>query len=99
LQKGDYGRADVKFKKDLDDLGQKIPLDFGNDLKAATTDCFKRCAMWLGVAADVYDPEEFMQIEIVGSEENSDSNKNRERMIKEAKKSIKTPGKEVKNER
>jgi hypothetical protein len=62
LQKGDYGRADVKFKKDLDDLGQKIPLDFGNDLKAATTDCFKRCAMWLGVAADVYDPEEFMQI-------------------------------------
>jgi hypothetical protein len=55
--------------------------------------------MWLGVAADVYDPEEFMQIEIVGSEENSDSNKNRERMIKEAKKSIKTPGKEVKNER
>jgi hypothetical protein len=95
LTKGDFGRADVKFKKELDALGQKVPLDFGNDLKAATTDCFKRCAMWLGVAADVYDPEEFLQIEVVGSEENSERDKNTQNMIKKAKKSLQEPGKEV----
>lgn len=93
LKKGDFGRADVKFKKDT-----KEPLDFGNDLKSATTDCFKRCAMWLGVAADVYDPEEFMQIEIIGSDEVSDSTKNKERLIKEAKKNLKTQGKAVTND-
>jgi len=90
LKKGDFGRADVKFKK-----GTKDPLDFGNDLKAASTDCFKRCAMWLGVAADVYDPEEFMQIEIVGAEENSERDKNTKKMIEKAKKSIKTDSTEV----
>ena len=94
LKKGDFGRADVKFKS-----GTKEPLDFGNDLKAATTDCFKRCAMWLGVAADVYDPEEFMQIEIIGSDEVSDSTKNKERLIKEAKKNLKVQGKAVENGR
>ena len=92
LKKGDYGRSEVKFKK-----GTKEPLDFGNDLKAANTDCFKRCAMWLGVAADIYDPEEFMQIEIIGSDEADDKTKNKERLIEEAKKNLKDQGKEVDN--
>jgi hypothetical protein len=116
LQKGDYGRADVKFLTETVDVldekgiakrdpksGYKItakqktttPLDFGNDLKAASTDCFKRCAMWLGVAADVYDPEEFMAIEIVGADGADDKVKNTENLIKKAKASIKVAGKEV----
>lgn len=90
LKKGDYGTKVVAFKK-----GTKEPLDFGNDIKAANTDCFKRCAMWMGVAADVYDPEEFMNIEIVGSEEASERDKNLVKMKQKAIKELSKPGKAV----
>lgn len=53
IVKTQYGRADVKFKKDT-----KVPLDYGNDLKAAATDCLKKCASLLGFASDVYGKEE-----------------------------------------
>lgn len=52
-----FGRADVKFKK-----GTKEPVDFGNDLKAATTDALKKCAAELGIASDVYGKNEFKEI-------------------------------------
>ena len=42
----------------------QLPLDLGNDLKAATTDALKKCAAELGIAADVYSPNEFKEIEI-----------------------------------
>jgi len=58
IVKEQFGRADIKFKK-----GTKIPLDFGNDLKAASTDALKKCASELGIASDVYGKEEFKQIQ------------------------------------
>lgn len=47
--KEDFGRADIKKKKD--GTGS---LDIGSDLKAAATDCLKRCAFQIGIASDVY---------------------------------------------
>lgn len=54
IVKSQFGRADIKFKKDT-----KIMLDYGNDLKAATTDALKKCASLLGIASDVYGKMEF----------------------------------------
>lgn len=56
--KEQFGRADVKYKK-----GTKIPLDFGNDLKAAATDALKKCASELGIASDIYGRNEFREIQ------------------------------------
>lgn len=58
--KNQFGRQDIKFKKD-----RTGPLDLGNDLKGATTDALKKCASELGIAADVYAPQEFKAIQIV----------------------------------
>lgn len=90
--KDQFGRAEVKFKK-----GTKEPLDFGNDMKAASSDALKKCASLLGVAADVYDPGEFMEIEIIGSDENSERAKNTEKQVKKAQKVLKEQAKEVKS--
>ncbi len=54
ITKTQFGRADIKFKKDT-----KIMLDFGNDLKAATTDALKKCASLLGIASDIYSKSEY----------------------------------------
>jgi len=48
-----FGRADIKMKK----VGGY--LDFGNDLKAATTDALKKCASEFGIASDIYGKKEF----------------------------------------
>lgn len=37
-------------------------LDFGNDLKAASTDALKKCASLLGIASDVYGKSEYKDI-------------------------------------
>ncbi len=58
--KEQFGRADVKFKR-----GTKDPLDYGNDLKAATTDALKKCASELGIASDIYGKNEFKDIQKV----------------------------------
>jgi predicted glycosyltransferase involved in capsule biosynthesis len=61
-----------------------MPLDFGNDLKAAATDAFKKCASLLGVASDVYESDEFMEITIVDSYE--DKEKGVKRLIEKNQK-------------
>lgn len=58
ITKMQFGRADVKFKKNT-----KTLLDFGNDLKAATTDSLKKCASELGIASDIYGKNEFKAIQ------------------------------------
>jgi hypothetical protein len=58
--KHQFGRADIKFRKNTE-----IPLDLGNDLKAATTDALKKCASELGIAADIYNKADFKAIEVV----------------------------------
>lgn len=49
ISKMQFGRAEVKYLK-----GTKIMLDYGNDLKAASTDALKKCASLLGIASDIY---------------------------------------------
>ncbi len=56
IVKSQFGRADVKFLK-----GTKTAVDFGNDLKAASTDALKKCASMLGIASDVYGKMEYKQ--------------------------------------
>lgn len=84
IKKTQFGRAEVKFKKDSTE-----PLDFGNDMKAATSDALKKCASLMGVAADVYEPEEFREIVITGSDNDKDKNKLVAKRTAEAKKSLK----------
>jgi Rad52/22 family double-strand break repair protein len=57
LIKEQFGGADIKFKK-----GTKVPLDYANDLKAATTDALKKCASELGIASDIYGKNEFKEM-------------------------------------
>jgi len=57
VSKMQYGRADIKYRK-----GTKTPVDYGNDKKAATTDCLKKCASEFGIASDVYGKNEFKDL-------------------------------------
>ncbi len=67
ITKEQFGRKEVAFKKELDTFGQRVPLDFGNDMKAAGTDAKKKCASELGLFADVYSQEDFFEAEIIDS--------------------------------
>lgn len=99
LTKTQFGRADVKWKmtgqapnrrKAIDEhTGSPIPLDIGNDFKAATTDCLKKCASLFGIGADVYEAEEFMAIEIIGSDEAKAGAKATKKKLEEMKKEVK----------
>ncbi len=105
VRKTQVGRAEVKFmtvtkngEKTLklnEFTGAPQPLDFGNDMKAACSDALKKCASLLGIGADVYDPTEFMKIEIVGSDENSERKKNLAKQIKNAKRTVRTAASKV----
>ena len=64
ITKMQFGRQDIKYKRDSED-----PLDLGNDLKGATTDALKKCASQIGIASDIYNKEEFEAFEI--ADENS----------------------------
>lgn len=66
--KEQFGRVDIKFKREPDTNGNRIPLDIGNDLKAATTDSLKKCAAELGIASDVYAPNEFKELRVFEDE-------------------------------
>ena len=64
IVKMQFGKKDVVFKK-----GTQDPLDIGNDFKAATTDALKKCASELGIAADIYNADEFREVLLDLSEE------------------------------
>lgn len=71
-----FGRQDVKFRKQTEEMVKlklpQVPLDLGNDLKGATTDCLKKCASEFGIASDVYAPNEYKQIQIIEDPEPRD---------------------------
>lgn len=48
ITKGQYGGSDIKLNR------QGQPLSIADDLKAASSDCLKKCASMLGIAGDVY---------------------------------------------
>lgn len=66
ITKTQFGRADIKFKRD-----SKVMLDYGNDLKSATTDALKKCASLLGIASDIYGKAEFKDIGVTVQEQNT----------------------------
>ena len=59
IVKMQFGNKEIMCKR-----GTETPLSIGNDLKAAATDCLKKCAAEIGIAADVYNAEEFRAVEI-----------------------------------
>lgn len=75
-----YGKRVPKMKK------TNIPLDFGNDMKAAATDAKKKCAAELGLFADVYSQDNFFEATIIEPSEASDEEK--EQAKKEAQETI-----------
>lgn len=92
LKKTQFGRSEVKWKKGFspdDDVAVPKPLDIGNDFKAATSDCLKKCASLFGIGADVYEAGEFQEIEITGSQENSDRTKATEARVRKLKGELK----------
>lgn len=66
IVKMQYGNKEVIYKKQTDaekNAGaEKIPLSIGNDFKAASTDALKKCAAEIGIAADVYNAQDFNEI-------------------------------------
>lgn len=62
--KTQYGNKDIMFRK-----GTEEPLSIGNDMKAAATDCLKKCASEIGIAADIYNAEEFKEIRVKEKED------------------------------
>ena len=56
--KEQFGSREVLFTK----AGK--PVDLGNSLKGAASDCIKKCASELGVARDVYHKDEFTAVTI-----------------------------------
>lgn len=41
-----------------------VPLSIGNDMKAAATDALKKCAAEIGIAADIYNAEDFTPVAV-----------------------------------
>lgn len=52
IVKGQYGGAEIKWNRSTNQ-----PLSIADDLKAAASDCLKKCASLLGVAGDLYWPD------------------------------------------
>jgi recombination DNA repair RAD52 pathway protein len=65
--KTQYGNKDIILRK-ADEKGERHPLSIGNDLKAAATDCLKKCAAEIGIAADIYNKEDFKAVKVKPTE-------------------------------
>jgi hypothetical protein len=55
ITKTQFGRSDVKQLKSGGNL------DYGNDLKGASSDALKKCASMLGIARDIYGKTDYKQ--------------------------------------
>lgn len=63
----------IKYGKEVQETRPtENPLSIGNDLKSAATDCLKKCASEIGIAADIYNKEDFREIK-VATEKDTDS--------------------------
>lgn len=88
IKKTQFGRAEVKMKK-----GTTDPMDFGNDMKSAVSDCLKKCASLFGVASDVYEADEFIEITISGSD--AEKEKTVKTKIKQAQDILKSQSEKI----
>ena len=73
LIKDQFGGAKIKLGK-----YDKKPVDLGNDMKAAATDCFKKCASQFGIAGDVYGSGENTEIQYVDADTIAEEKANQE---------------------
>lgn len=83
ITKTQIGNKEIVFKK-----GTKDPLSIGNDFKAAATDALKKCAAEIGIAADVYNANEFREVSIDVSEDPTPAEIQRQKEIDRLKKLI-----------
>ena len=68
IVKMQYGNKDIIFKRN-----SEIPLSIGNDMKAAATDALKKCAAEIGIAADIYNKEDFREVRVQTEEVSLDA--------------------------
>ena len=69
INKVQFGNKDIMYKRQLAPDGTKIALSIGNDMKAAATDCLKKCASELGIAQDIYNKEDFRPVKVTDDAE------------------------------
>ena len=69
IVKMQFGNKDIIYRKLQQGETERQPLSIGNDLKAAATDCLKKCAAEIGIAADIYNKEDFQSINVVPNED------------------------------
>lgn len=65
ITKMQFGNKDIIYRKAKEGETDRMPLSIGNDLKSAATDALKKCASELGIAADIYNAEEFREIRVI----------------------------------
>lgn len=53
-----FGRNEIKYMKQLDAKGNRVPVDLGDAYKSAHTDMIKKAANNWGIAMDVYSGRE-----------------------------------------
>jgi hypothetical protein len=67
--KEQFGNKEIIYRKQKPEEvvagAERIPLSIGNDYKSACTDALKKCAAELGFAADIYNKEEFKEVQVV----------------------------------
>lgn len=74
IVKEQFGRCEVKFKTAYnEELKKKTPtkefLDFGNDVKGASSDALKKCASEFGLFRDIYHKDDFEEKEVISIDE------------------------------
>lgn len=66
--KSQFGNKEIAYKKQTPEQIQakedRVPLSIGNDMKAAATDALKKCAAEIGIAADIYNAEDFREVNV-----------------------------------
>lgn len=73
IVKMQFGNKDIMYRKQQPNETERTPLSIGNDLKAAATDALKKCAAEIGIAADIYNPEEFREVTVQSDDYFEDS--------------------------
>lgn len=64
IVKMQFGNKDIVYRKLQQGETERQPLSIGNDLKSAATDALKKCAAEIGLAADIYNKEEFKEVKV-----------------------------------
>lgn len=60
IVKMQYGNKDIVRMR-----SNGKPVSIGNDLKSASSDCLKKCAAEIGIAADIYNKLDFNEVQVV----------------------------------